>query len=401
MNTASFFKNGTQSLPIIRFRAVLIAVTLTVLLSLISVQAAGQLPSGSGWHVLANTQMSSMCVGNVSNGMYSDKTMTTTTNYDFNCNEIIPWSGGAIDDAHQRLIVWGGGHSDYAGDEVFVLNLSGTPSWQLFTNPTIPVPYEWDGNNWEGLNPYYVRLVDGGTYQPGATPASRHTYNGLQYVPYQNKLYSFGGSLANGGFLSQEIWTLDMGSKTWTMVGPPFSQSPGFPTTAYNANNGHIVMHDKNWALFDYDPHTNTWTTLTESYHVDDGTTAAIDPVNNLLVFVGSAGTTNNTTYPSVPTSHTVQVFSLCTLQHAGMEPGWLRFDLSQCRPSMGFCSRTHGRLPRRRQPSLFLEHGTGYGSNTVWVRTVSPVPRCSYQSEPFSGKGRRLSARSGGHITG
>ena len=70
-------------------------------------------------------------------------------------------------------------------------------------------------------------------------------------------------------------------------------------------------MHDKNWALLDYDPHTNAWTTLTTSYHVEDGTTAAIDPVNNLLVIVGSAGTTDNTGYPSVPTSHTIQVFPL------------------------------------------------------------------------------------------
>lgn len=276
----------------------------------ISLTAQG-LPSGYGWHVLANTPMSSVCVGNLANGMFSDATMTTTTTYDFNCNEVVPWSGGAIDDAHQRLIVWGGGHSDYAGDEVFVLNLSGTPSWQLLTNPTTPVPYVADGNNWEGLSPYYVRLSDGGHYQAGAAPASRHTYNGLQYVPYQNKLYSFGGAVANVGFFSSEVWALDMTSKSWTMVGPPFSKSPGYPTSAYNPSNGHIVMHDKNWSLFDYDPHTNAWTTLTTSYHIDDGTTAAIDPVNNLLVVVGSAGTADNTSYPSLPTSHTVQVFLL------------------------------------------------------------------------------------------
>ena len=85
--------------------------------------------------------MTSVCLGNVPNGMYSDPTMTTTTNYNFNCNQIIPWSGAAADDNNQRLIVWGGGHSDYAGNEVSVLNLNGTPSWQAITSPTIPVPY--------------------------------------------------------------------------------------------------------------------------------------------------------------------------------------------------------------------------------------------------------------------
>lgn len=270
------------------------------------------LPSGSGWHQLADAELrKSVCLGEVPNGMYTDSTMTATTEYSFNCNQIIPWSGGAADDAHQRLIVWGGGHSDYAGNEVSVLNLTGTPSWERFTSPTMPIPFVWDGKNWEGLNPYFVRLHDGGKYQPGASPSSRHTYNGLQYVPYQNKLYSFGGSVANGGFLSPETWTLDMGTKTWTMLGPPFSQSPTYPTTAYNPNDGHIVMHDKNWTLSDYDPRTNKWKVLTTAVHVDDGTTAAIDPVNNLFVVVGAGGTPSNTGYPSVPKYHTLQVFSL------------------------------------------------------------------------------------------
>jgi hypothetical protein len=281
-----------------------VAVALTVI-------EAGGLPSGYGWHRLPNTVMASVCLGDVPNGMYNNPSMTATTNYEFNCNQVVPWSGAAPDDAHQRLIAWGGGHSDYAGNEVSVLNLSGTPSWQAFTAPTIPVPYAADRNAWEGLNPYYVRVHDGGQVKPGATPASRHTYNGLQYVPYQNKLYSFGGAVANLGYFSREVWTLDMSTATWTVLGPPFWQAPAYPTTAYNPTNGHIVMHDKDSSLLDYDPRTNKWKVLTTAYHVDDGTTAAIDPVNNLFIVVGAGGTRDNTGYPSVPRWHTVQVFSL------------------------------------------------------------------------------------------
>ncbi|MGO9516162.1 MAG: hypothetical protein ACLPND_03875 [Candidatus Korobacteraceae bacterium] len=266
----------------------------------------GGLPSGPGWHHLANTHMRSVCLGEVSDGMYADASMTKTTAYDFNCNQIIPWSGAAADDEHKRLIVWGGGHSDYAGNEVSVLNLTGTPAWERFTGPTMPIPFNWDGKHWEGLKPYFVLLHQGGQPKPGASPSSRHTYGGLQYVPYQNKLYSFGGSVANGGYFSQEVWTLDMGTKTWTMLGPPFSQSSGYPTSAYNPTNGHIVMHDKDWSLFDYDPHNNKWKKLAGSVHVDDGTTAAIDPVNNLFVVVAG-----NAAYPTPATHHTLQVFPL------------------------------------------------------------------------------------------
>src|SRR5271165_2334762 len=178
------------------------------------------LSAGYGWHQLANTNMTSVCLGSVPNGMYSDASMTTTTAYNFDCYQIIPWSGGAADDKNQRLIVWGGGHSDYAGNEVSALNLNGTPSWQAITGPTIPVPYVADGNSWEGLKPYFVLAGDGGKYQPGASPSSRHTYNGVQYVPHQNKLYAFGGGVANAGNFSQETWTLDMGTATWTLLGP-------------------------------------------------------------------------------------------------------------------------------------------------------------------------------------
>src|SRR5689334_9252707 len=31
---------------------------------------------------------------------------------------IAPWSGGAFDRKRDRLVVWGGGHMDYAGNEV-------------------------------------------------------------------------------------------------------------------------------------------------------------------------------------------------------------------------------------------------------------------------------------------
>jgi len=268
--------------------------------------AQAGLPSGFGWHPLANTKMISVCVGDVPDGMYADSTMTATREYSFDCNQIVPWSGAAADDVHHRLIVWGGGHSDYAGNEVSVLNLEGTPSWERFTGPTMPIPATNDGKAWEGLKPYFVDLKHGGQYQPGASPSSRHTYNSLQYAPYQNKMYAFGGSVANVGYFSQQAWTLDMGTKTWTMVGPPFSLSPAYPTTAYNPSNGHIVMHDKEWALLDFDPHTNKWKTLTTGSHVPDGTTAAIDPVNNLFVVAGFGRT-----YPSVLKSGPVWVFSL------------------------------------------------------------------------------------------
>ncbi|MEK6578900.1 MAG: hypothetical protein AABZ55_06710, partial [Bdellovibrionota bacterium] len=37
------------------------------------------------------------------------------------------WSSGVFDTARNRLIVWGGGHNGYLGNEIYALNLNESP----------------------------------------------------------------------------------------------------------------------------------------------------------------------------------------------------------------------------------------------------------------------------------
>ncbi len=249
--------------------------------------------------------------------MFSDTTMTTTTWYYFSqqCKYWFDaWSGGAVDDVHQQLILFGGGHDDSENDMVLTLGLSGTPAWRRFKDPTVPVPYP-DSQNWEGLQPYFVRAADGGIYRPGASPSSRHTYGGLQYVPSQNKLYAFGGSVAHGGMMSTELWSLDMSSGSWTLTSPYGRVPGGSPTTAYNPSNGHVVMHDNNWSLYDYNPASNSFTLLTNNANVSNTyhSAAAIDPVHNYFVIVSSGGGSAPAYdyYPGTPGQQIVRGFDL------------------------------------------------------------------------------------------
>src|SRR5438876_2240675 len=39
------------------------------------------------------------------------------------------WSGGAYDSKRDRLIIWGGGHGGYAGNEIYVFDI-GTLAWK-------------------------------------------------------------------------------------------------------------------------------------------------------------------------------------------------------------------------------------------------------------------------------
>src|SRR5262245_42471120 len=47
------------------------------------------------------------------------------------------WSGGALDPQRGWLLVWGGGHSDYAGNELYAFDVN-TLAWNRLTNPSAP-----------------------------------------------------------------------------------------------------------------------------------------------------------------------------------------------------------------------------------------------------------------------
>src|SRR5262245_35058305 len=53
------------------------------------------------------------------------------------------WSGGAFDTFRDRLIVWGGGHGGYAGNEIYVFSLS-TLAWERVSEPSDPVNKDED-----------------------------------------------------------------------------------------------------------------------------------------------------------------------------------------------------------------------------------------------------------------
>jgi len=148
-------------------------------------------------------------------------------------------------------------------------------------------------------------------------------------------MYSFGGSLANGGNYSAEIWYLDMASGTWTLT-EPYSQLSASThyTTAYNPTTGHVIVYDTGTNLYDYNPSDSALSLVTANfpgagialspsvYGEGDGSTSAVDPVNNQLVVVwatdcatSSVGSCvpNNPGYPTVPNYTDITLTSLTT----------------------------------------------------------------------------------------
>ena len=90
------------------------------LLSFFSAALFSQIPNGVGWHELPNTMMGPVCEDGVNS-----------------CGAVLSaWNSGVFDTQRNRLIIWGGGHGDYSGNEVYALSLNGTPAFSRLNNST-------------------------------------------------------------------------------------------------------------------------------------------------------------------------------------------------------------------------------------------------------------------------
>lgn len=193
---------------------------------------------------------------------------------------IIAWSGGAYDSDRDQLIVWGGGHTDYAGNEVYSFGpLNGaTPAWKRLTNPSSPA-----ANNTN--------------YASDGRPVARHTYNLLTYLPApRNQMMSCAiGSMYSNGNSGNAVdfydFTVDgMSGQPWSKGALPPAPDYGIGGICVeHQTTGQVWFHGSTSdgaALQKYDPATNAWTKYASLY-LEPAQTGAIDPDHNLLITTG------------------------------------------------------------------------------------------------------------------
>ena len=184
---------------------------------------------------------------------------------------ISAWGGGALDTRRGRLVLFGGGHGDYYGNEVYAFDIASL-AWSRLTDPTVNPTLNNDVN-WDG------------------TPNSRHTYGGLAYIAHADRFFALGGSIAGNGFAAtQNTWTFDFATETWTNRNP--SPTPG---GGLGENCSYDPATRKVWwgsaknsfaGLWSYDYTANTWTK-----HNSDNFyyyTSAVDTKRGLFVVVGN-----------------------------------------------------------------------------------------------------------------
>jgi hypothetical protein len=92
---------------------------------------------------------------------------------------VYAWGSMAWDSDRGQIILWGGGHANYAGNEVYTLS-GGTGQWARGSLPSAYQP----GTSW---------IVGNGA------PQSSHTYDNSLYLPISQRFVTFGGAAWNSG----------------------------------------------------------------------------------------------------------------------------------------------------------------------------------------------------------
>ncbi|MFK8030998.1 MAG: choice-of-anchor U domain-containing protein [Gammaproteobacteria bacterium] len=207
------------------------------------------------------------------------------------------WVGGAFDTYRDRLIVWGGGHFGYAGNEVYVFDLN-TLEWERLTDPS-PDTTLFNNSNSEGT------YIDG-------LPRARHTYNHVQYAPPPIDRFIVPGGCcgsANNGPSGtiNDVSTFHFGAGTgpvgWETNGAPDFVPGGnsaltgmssalHPTTGdmwvLPDGGGNSLKQLKMDETADWENGDHEWIDNTRTSGVIIYLTSAIDPVRNIMVSVGA-----------------------------------------------------------------------------------------------------------------
>jgi hypothetical protein len=218
-----------------------------------------------GWYEVPKSTLRAVCPAN-------------TAQYDFFglCGNVVgAWNSAIADTQHDRLVIWGGGHADYYGNEVYAFNLQDMQMTRL----NDPSPINTTATCVETL--------------ADAKPNSRHTYDGLAYIAHAGRMFSFGGSLNECGFFSGATWTLDLATLQWTNMQPRGgAPHAGAGVVADYDPNTKLVYLDDVSQFWSYDFDTDTYKVRNSGAVIDYHMTGVIDPKRKLFLIMGGAGAT-------------------------------------------------------------------------------------------------------------
>lgn len=189
---------------------------------------------------------------------------------------ITGWNSGAYDTKRDRYLITGGGHNDYGGNEIYAFDLN-TLRWSRIWGPSPNIPGTQGSCN--------------EAYSDGS-PASRHTYDGLEYLQNLDQFWVHGGSLYCGsGGASVATWTFDFNSLQWSRRANGYQVWELEEVSAYDSVTGHVFAAGpaSGQVLSEFDPVANRWN-IKGGNAIAYGQAAEIDPTRRRFISMGNGG---------------------------------------------------------------------------------------------------------------
>jgi hypothetical protein len=231
------------------------------------------------------------------------------------CHDVIgDPSSAAIDTKRNRMVLWGGGHNDYGGNEIYSLeiNLIGnTPISPTTFGPLVrltnPAPPNLQNLQIETLipgpslapgNTQFGPCAGACTTNPGwpdpsvagGTPNSRHLYDGWRYDANLDAGIAVGGARNVTGGASSATWVLPMNSVDATQCGASTPVVVSGVCDPQWSNKGTTYAGPGTGTMMNIDPNTNyVWL-----YSSNIGNQLFVQADNNLAAGWVAAGSGPN-----------------------------------------------------------------------------------------------------------
>jgi hypothetical protein len=188
------------------------------------------------------------------------------------------WSGGTFDTKRNRLVIWGGGHKGYGGNELYGFDLDDL-KWTRIVDPSFEA----------------VPCV---SIYPDSTPVSRHTYGLPVYLPNLDVFFAcpMVGRFCGGSGSDPHTWFFDFTSGEWINKNPAGDYVNGaHGGTVYdpvtNKVYGWSTAGSGSGGFFAYDVAANRWDVLNSTRsHFWGSPNGALDTKRNRIVIIGANG---------------------------------------------------------------------------------------------------------------
>lgn len=185
-------------------------------------------------------------------------------------------SGAAIKASGSELFIAGGGHTDYAGNEIFSLRLADdAPVWVRRTDPTPNAQIPW-GVSQDAPSAYY----DDGR------PAARHTYWNLQFCDERDLAVFFGcyGTFSANANSFAAVDAFDANANEYIPGFATPSATGTWGSGVVTAGGGDVYMFNQNGLIRRWNQASNTFADVATRGPYNPETGFAYDSKRNRIL---------------------------------------------------------------------------------------------------------------------